>query len=153
MDLQENEKHKDSESQSFKTEYASLKSSYNNLIQEALDEQGDKSDLITQILETNTEMAKLVRDYMKEIPDDLEELTNELLKIQTEFQNIQKSKNQEQTLNNILNENKNQISQLKWKHDILLFLIGLCIVIILLCIFGFFIKTSTQVLITPTNQL
>lgn len=152
MDLQESEKYKDSESQAFKTEYASLKSSYNKLIQEALDEQGDKTDLITQILAVNTEMAKLVRDYMKETPNDLEELTNELLKIQTQFQSIQKTKDRQKTLDMILNENKNQISQLRWKHDILLFLIGLCIVIILVCVFWFSIKTSIQGLLPISSQ-
>jgi DNA-binding FrmR family transcriptional regulator len=152
MDLKESEKYKYSESQAFKTEYASLKSSYNRLIQQALNEQGDKTELITQILSVNTEMAKLVREYMQESPDDLEELTNELLKIQTQFQSIQKTKDRQKTLDMILNENKNQINKFKWKHDILLFLIGLCIIVILLCVFGFSIKTSIQELVPTSNQ-
>ena len=155
MDLVQLENEKNTQFQQFNDEYKKLHLSYNELLQEALNEQDPKkqSDLIESILQTNTEMAQLVRSFIPtQNKEDVKELTNELLKIQKEYLKIQESKDHKTTLDMILNENKKKVSQLKWEHDILLILIGIAILVILYSVFMIsFRMPSIQLPLSTTN--
>lgn len=157
MDLVQLENEKNTQFQQFNDEYKNLHLSYNELIEEALNEQDPKkqSDLIESILQTNTEMAQLVRSFIPtQKSEDVKELTNELLKIQKEYLKIQESKDHKTTLDMILNENKKKVSQLRWEHDILLILIGIAIVVILYSVFMIsFRMPSIQLPLSTTTQV
>lgn len=127
----------------FNKQYESLKQKYLALVQQAIAEHDSEKqqELIQQILDTNTLLASEVREYISQKsqtqsnPEELTELTNELLKIQDEFTKIQKAKDYKKTLEMILHEDQTKLFSMKWKLNIFLFLLGLCILYILFMIF------------------
>ena len=107
-----------------------------------------QSELISSLLEINSNLAKLVRE---KIQDNYEpyDLLPELKKIQKEYLQIQESKDKKITLEMILNEKENQMNSKKFQFNILLFFIILSIIIILYII----IQRGVQKIVLLTSPI
>jgi hypothetical protein len=146
MDLQQNETDKNSELENFKKEYLNTNLIYNDLIEQTISESdGEKqTELVEKVLETNSELASLVREFIQNNKEtNVDEIVKDLLKLQNDYMKIQQSNDHKITLDMILNENKNKISKLRWQHDILLILIGLAILVILYSVFMVSFRTTS----------
>jgi uncharacterized ion transporter superfamily protein YfcC len=98
----------------------------------------------------NSAMASEVRDFIAKEPES--DLKPELAKIQKEFMKIQQASDRKKTLEMILNEDQNRIKTVQWQYQILLFLLGLCIIIIIYMI----IRHAGQTMlssVTPTSSI
>jgi len=146
MDLQQNETDKNSELENFKKEYLNTNLIYNDLIEQTISESdGEKqTELVEKVLETNSELASLVREFIQNNKEtNVDEIVKDLLKLQNDYMKIQQSNDHKITLDMILNENKNKVSKLKWQYDILLLLIGLAILVILYSVFMVSFRTTS----------
>jgi uncharacterized ion transporter superfamily protein YfcC len=98
----------------------------------------------------NSAMASEVRDFIAKEPES--DLKPELAKIQKEFLKIQQASDRKKTLEMILNEDQNKIKSVQWQYQILLFLLGLCIIIIIFMIIRHGGQTMLSA-VTPTSSI
>jgi hypothetical protein len=107
-----------------------------------------QSELISSLLEINSNLAKLVREKIQDKYEPYD-LLPELKKIQKEYLQIQESKDKKITLEMILNEKENQMNSKKFQFNILLFFIILSIIIILYII----IQQGVQKIVLLTSPV
>jgi hypothetical protein len=131
-------------------DYIETKKTYYDLMMKVKNEKdpSKQSELISSLLEINSNLAKLVRE---KIQDNYEpyDLLPELKKIQKEYLQIQESKDKKITLEMILNEKENQMNSKKFQFNILLFFIILSIIIILYII----IQRGVQKIVLLTSPI
>jgi len=131
-------------------DYIETKKTYYDLMKKVKNEKdpSKQSELISSLLEINSNLAKLVRE---KIQDNYEpyDLLPELKKIQKEYLQIQESKDKKITLEMILNEKENQMNSKKFQFNILLFFIILSIIIILYII----IQRGVQKIVLLTSPV
>jgi len=131
-------------------DYIETKKTYYDLMKKVKNEKdpSKQSELISSLLEINSNLAKLVRE---KIQDNYEpyDLLPELKKIQKEYLQIQESKDKKITLEMILNEKENQMNSKKFQFNILLFFIILSIIIILYII----IQRGVQKIVLLTSPI
>ena len=135
----------------FQNSYAQQKQAYYSVMNEARQATPDKQpELVQQLLDMNSAMASEVRDFIANDPES--DLKPELAKIQKEFMKIQQASDRKKTLEMILNEDQNKIKTVQWQYQILLVLLGLCIIIIIYMI----IRHAGQTVlssVTPTSSI
>jgi len=131
-------------------DYIETKKTYYDLMKKVKNEKdpSKQSELISSLLEINSNLVKLVRE---KIQDNYEpyDLLPELKKIQKEYLQIQESKDKKITLEMILNEKENQMNSKKFQFNILLFFIILSIIIILYII----IQRGVQKIVLLTSPI
>jgi len=134
----------------FQNSYAQQKQAYYSVMNEARQATDKQPELVQQLLDMNSAMASEVRDFIAKEPES--DLKPELAKIQKEFMKIQQASDRKKTLEMILNEDQNRIKTVQWQYQILLFLLGLCIIIIIYMI----IRHAGQTMlssVTPTSSI
>jgi len=134
----------------FQNSYAQQKQAYYSVMREAREATDKQPELVQQLLDMNSAMASEVRDFIAKEPES--DLKPELAKIQKEFLKIQQASDRKKTLEMILNEDQNKIKSVQWQYQILLFLLGLCIVIIIFMIIRHGGQTMLSA-VTPTSSI
>ena len=131
-------------------DYIETKKTYYDLMMKVKNEKdpSKQSELISSLLEINSNLAKLVREKIQDKYEPYD-LLPELKKIQKEYLQIQESKDKKITLEMILNEKENQMNSKKFQFNILLFFIILSIIIILYII----IRRGVQKIVLLTSPI
>jgi Tfp pilus assembly protein PilO len=151
MDINTYQKAREAELKAFRKEYNDLKRQYNQLLSQAVyeTEPTKQAELVKQILTTNSELAKHVREFIQGSrdrfdPKMISELTADIIRYQQDYEAIQHSSDKSKALNEILNKEK---IELKSVHEQFNWWIGFLlggIVIVLLLIFRTSLKQATQ---------
>jgi hypothetical protein len=156
MDISQYQKDRESEMKKFRKEYSDLKSTYSQLLTQAVYETdpGKQAELVKQILSTNSALAQHVREFVqgsrgKFDPAIISELTADIIRYQKEFDSIQSASDKSSALQNILNKEKIQLADLHSQFNIWLGVLLGAIVIILVLIF----KTSLTQLSQAAESL
>ena len=156
MDISQYQKDRASELKKFRKEYADLKTRYSQLLTQAVYESdtGKQAELVKQILNTNSGLAQHVREFIQSSrgkfdPALISELTADIIRYQKEFDAIQSASDKTSALQNILNKEKTELSDLHFKFNIWLGVLLGGIVIILILIF----KTSLTQLSQQAENL
>lgn len=134
----------------FQNSYAQQKQAYYSVMREAQEATDKQPELVQQLLDMNSAMASEVRDFIAKEPES--DLKPELAKIQKEFLKIQQASDRKKTLEMILNEDQNRLKTVQWQYQILLFLLGLCIIIIIYMIIRHGAQTMLSA-VTPTSSI
>ena len=114
----------------FQSSYAQQKEAYYDMMRQTQQASPDKQpELIQHLLDMNSELAKLVRDYIASSPDKTD-LTPELKKIQKEFLKLQTDSDRKKTLEIILNEDEHKRKAVHWQYNLLLFFLSLSVLTI-----------------------
>jgi len=153
MDIDKYQKAREAELNGFRQEYNDLKRQYNQLLSQAVyeTEPTKQAELVKQILTTNSELAKHVREFIqgsrdKFDPKMISELTADIVRYQQDYNAIQHSSDKSKALNEVLNKEK---LELKSIHEQFNWWIGFLlagIVIVLLLIFRTSLKQATKAL-------
>jgi hypothetical protein len=153
MDINTYQKAREAELNAFRQEYNDLKRQYNQLLSQAVyeTEPTKQAELVKQILTTNSELAKHVREFIqgsrdKFDPKMISELTADIVRYQQDYNAIQHSSDKSKALNEVLNKEK---LELKSIHEQFNWWIGFLlagIVIVLLLIFRTSLKQATKAL-------
>jgi len=153
MDITKYQKAREAELKAFRQEYDDLKRQYNQLLTQAVYETDPtkQAELVKQILTTNSELAKHVREFIqgsrdKFDPKMISELTADIVRYQQDYEAIQRSSDKSKALNEILNKEKIELQSV---HEQFNWWIGLLlggIVIILLLIFRTSLKQASKAL-------
>ena len=153
MDINTYQKAREAELNAFRQEYNHLKRQYNQLLSQAVyeTEPTKQAELVKQILTTNSELAKHVREFIqgsrdKFDPKMISELTADIIRYQQDYNAIQHSSDKSKALNEVLNKEK---LELKSIHEQFNWWIGFLlagIVIVLLLIFRTSLKQATKAL-------
>lgn len=156
MDISQYQKDRASELKKFRKEYSDLKSTYSQLLTQAVYETdtGKQAGLVKQILSTNSGLAQHVREFVQSSkgkfdPALISELTADIIRYQKEFDAIQSASDKSAALQNILNKEKIQLNELHSQFNIWLGVLLGGIVIILVLIF----KTSLTQLSQAAENL
>jgi hypothetical protein len=151
MDISQYQKDRAAELNKFRKEYSDLKSTYSQLLTQAVYETdpGKQSDLVKQILSINSGLAQHVREFVQSSrgkfdPALISELTADIIRYQKEFQSIQSASDKSAALQNILNKEKNELNSLHSQFNIWLGVLLGGVVIILILIFRTSLKQMTQ---------
>ena len=153
MDINTYQKAREAELKAFRKEYNDLKRQYNQLLSQAVyeTEPTKQAELVKQILTTNSELAKHVREFIQGSrdrfdPKMISELTADIIRYQQDYEAIQHSSDKSKALNEVLNKEK---LELKSIHEQFNWWIGFLlagIVIVLLLIFRTSLKQATKAL-------
>jgi len=153
MDINTYQKAREAELKAFRQEYNDLKRQYNQLLSQAVyeTEPTKQAELVKQILTTNSELAKHVREFIQGSrdrfdPKMISELTADIIRYQQDYEAIQHSSDKSKALNEVLNKEK---IELKSVHEQFNWWIGFLlggIVIVLLLIFRTSLKQATKAL-------
>ena len=145
MDISQYQKDRAAELKKFRKEYSDLKSTYSQLLTQAVYETdlGKQSELVKQILSINSGLAQHVREFVQNSkgkfdPALISELTADIIRYQKEFEAIQSASDKAVALQDILNKDTKDLTDLHSQFNIWLGVLLACIVIILVLIF----KTS-----------
>jgi hypothetical protein len=156
MDISQYQKDRASELKKFRKEYSDLKSTYSQLLTQAVYETdpGKQAELVKQILSTNSGLAQHVREFVQSSrgkfdPALISELTADIIRYQKEFEAIQSASDKSAALQNILNREKIELNNLDSQFNIWLGILLGGIVIILVLIF----KTSLSQLSQAAENL
>jgi hypothetical protein len=156
MDISQYQKDRASELKRFRKEYSDLKSTYSQLLTQAVYETDTvkQAGLVKQILSTNSGLAQHVREFVQSSkgkfdPALISELTADIIRYQKEFDAIQSASDKSAALQNILNKEKIQLTELHSQFNIWLGVLLGGIVIILVLIF----KTSLTQLSQAAESL
>jgi chromosome segregation ATPase len=135
MDIKQYQLDREKELQTFKTEYADLKTSYNTYLTQAINDPSK----IPAVLEVNKSLSdhvqKFIGDSQNKSYIPIEELTKEILSYQKEYQQISDSQQQQKTMKDILNKENSRLDSIQFEFNIFLGILFLCIIIVIILIF------------------
>jgi hypothetical protein len=135
MDIKQYQLDREKELQTFKTEYADLKTSYNTYLTQAINDPSK----ISAVLEVNKSLSdhvqKFIGDSQNKSDIPIEELTKEILSYQKEYQQISDSQQQQKTMKDILNKENSRLDSIQFEFNIFLGILFLCIIIVIILIF------------------
>jgi hypothetical protein len=152
MDINQFQKDRTADLNKFHNEYSNLKRNYVQFLTQAVYETdpGKQADLVKQVLSTNSELAKHVREFIQSSgskfnPAVISKLTSDIIHYQKEFKSIQEASNKTTALQNVLYKEKIELQKVHSEFNLWLVLLLSSIFIILVLVF----KTS----LTPLPQL
>jgi chromosome segregation ATPase len=135
MDIKQYQLDREKELQTFKTEYADLKTSYNDYLTQAINDPSK----ISAVLEVNKSLSdhvqKFIGDSQNKSDIPIDELTKEILSYQKEYQQISDSQQQQKTIKDILNKENSRLESIQFEFNIFLGILFLCIFIVIILIF------------------
>jgi len=153
MDINTYQKAREAELNSFRKEYDDLKRQYNQLLTQAVyeTEPTKQADAVKQILSTNSELAKHVREFIqgsrdKFDPKMISELTADIIRYQQDYDAIQHASDKSKALNEVLNKEKIELKGIHEQFNWWLSLLLGGIVIVLFLIFRTSLKQATKAL-------
>jgi hypothetical protein len=151
MDISQYQKDRAAELKRFRKEYSDLKSTYSQLLTQAVYETdpGKQAELVKQILSTNSGLAQHVREFVQSSrgkfdPALISELTADIIRYQKEFDAIQSASDKSAALQNILNREKIQLNELHSQFNVWLGVLLGGIVLILILIFRTSLRQLSQ---------
>jgi hypothetical protein len=130
MDVKKFQDSRNSELESFKKEYAVLKSEYSRELASAINEKdANQQQILTdRVQQINSQLVKEIHSIINKInkgtkgfdSKELDDLTAELIKYQKDYSEIEKSKDRVQTLNMIYLTNTDELKNAEYIYYIYL---------------------------------
>lgn len=160
MEIREFQESRNARLIEFEQSYDFLKKEYSRALLAAIQEQNpaDQQQLISTVLDINSELSRLVSDVLSEVnkgtdgvdPKTLDDLTNDLIIYQQQYQEIQINKDKLQTLKLIYASNKTKLDTVTNMYNIYL---GILVLLTFLVLF-LVIRTgwSATIYSTVTSQ-